>query len=339
MANTDHSDIPMTSTQSTPPLMNSQATQEQSYWESMAQTVTTQVVQRVEGQLDEVVTQRVQERMANLLDSDKSSRNVDQGKMYGFKIPNPSPYNGKIRNPAAINSWFLRLEQCLELGGIARGKWIAVAATFLIGDAFTWYQHYMQDWVDGQPTWQMFRTALLDYFSEHNAELKDRDKWRELTQKGSVASYNAQFMRLQMRLKIPEDIGFDKYVNGLRDKIYSEVMLREPQNVEQAMALADKIETIQARTSLQRTGKTFGKSKDFIKHKPVAALEDMGFLEDTRGTPMDIDVLENRPNFQKNKKFNGKCFNCGIEGHRKADCKKPLRQGPSKGQAKNKKTQ
>lgn len=35
--------------------------------------------------------------------------------------------------------------------------------------------------------------------------------------------------------------------------------------------------------------------------------------------------IENGPNGGDNHKFNGKCYNCGIQGHRAKDCRRPCK--------------
>jgi Ty3 transposon capsid-like protein/Zinc knuckle len=265
-----------------------------------------------------------------------------------FKPPRPSPYSGTNRDHLFIQAWLNRMEQYFTLSGIVPLFQVQVASALLIGRAYQWFRYYLEEWDEekGPNTpipWLTFKTSLLEYFGEDNSEWKYRNRWRALSQTGSVAAYNAEFMQLRMVLKVEDSMALDTYIHGLKYRTKWEVVLRRPTTVEEAMQIADTTDILIRNSSAGKNGKTFGTNRSFNKtkatHRTNASSDTSSYDEDSRGTPMELDALESQRENGDQMPFNGKCFNCGIAGHRKADCRRPAKKGYTKPFPKNKKRQ
>jgi hypothetical protein len=262
-----------------------------------------------------------------------------------FKPPKPPPYSGINRDHNVINLWFTRMEQHFFWLGAGPAYQVQLAASFLTDRAYLWYRYYLKDWEAKAPNtfvpWETLKTALLEHFGEPNSTLKYWEKWRVLNQRTTVSTYNSEFLQLRMVLAIPDNVAFDKYIHGLKPKTMFEVVTRGATTVEEAMDIADKYDML-LRNFTPKFGKPSFGNRPFVKSKigyrPNGS--DIGREDDSRGTPMELDTLETQELLLNSVKFKGKCFNCGIEGHRKAECRKPPQQkGSGKSFAKNKKRQ
>jgi len=250
-----------------------------------------------------------------------------------FKPPKPPYYSGTNRDHAVISLWFARIEEYMLLTKIGPQWQVRFAATYLSGKAYQWYQYYLKDWIEqnGETTivlWSIFKIALLKYFGEDNSELKYRNKWRSLTQRTSVAAYNAEFMQLRMVLNIDDKTALDAYTFGLKSRTKWEVAHRRPSTIEEAMQIADTTDVLIGNFSPKPFSKPFRSNKQLNgKIRPAYHPNryESGAFEDDRGTPIEVDTLENKTPFSGKTSFTGKCFNCGIQGHRKADCRKPAK--------------
>ena len=136
-------------------------------------------------------------------------------------------------------------------------------------------------------------------------------------------------MQLRMVLKVEDSMALDTYIHGLKYRTKWEVVLRRPTTVEEAMQIADTTDILIRNSSAGKNGKTFGTNRSFNKtkatHRTNASSDTSSYDEDSRGTPMELDALESQRENGDQMPFNGKCFNCGIAGHRKADCRRPAK--------------
>ena len=72
-----------------------------------------------------------------------------------------------------------------------------------------------------------------------------RDKLASLKQTGSVKAYNDLFLGTILEIPtISEEEQLDRYIRGLKEKVYIEVELREPSNLKEAMHIANRYNTI-----------------------------------------------------------------------------------------------
>src|SRR5207249_9072074 len=95
------------------------------------------------------------------------------------------------------------------------------------------------------PDWDKFEDLLTKKFKPVNAVKAAHDKLASLKQTESVKAYNDLFLGTILEIPtISEEEQLDRYIRGLKEKVYIEVELREPSNLKEAMHIANRYNTI-----------------------------------------------------------------------------------------------
>src|SRR3954471_14198040 len=125
---------------------------------------------------------------------------------------------------------------------------VYLATNLLRGDAATWWRHHYERYIGDKatvPTWNEFEKLITRKFKPVNATKIARDQLANLRQTGSVKAYNARFTSIILEIPtIDEEEQLDRYTRGLKEKVRIEVELREPNDLEEAMRIADRFDTI-----------------------------------------------------------------------------------------------
>ncbi|CAI7806543.1 unnamed protein product [Closterium sp. NIES-53] len=150
-------------------------------------------------------------------------------------------------------------------------------------------------------TWDAWCAGLRARFEPIVASISARQKLRTWRQLGSVQYYTSGFLALC------EQVGYmheaervDRYVGGLKPDISHENMLRGLLNLNEILALAEKIDILRR----PRPGSYYGqRPRGPTEHATVHAV-----ATNATATP-----------------FKGRCFACNRPGHRKTECLEELR--------------
>jgi hypothetical protein len=191
-----------------------------------------------------------------------------------------------------LKAWLFQAEEQFSLLTLTDDDLrIRIAGMALRGPAKTWYHSVRSDTLpDGERlvTWDAFKTALMEQFSPVEPIKRARDQLADLKQDGSVRDYTSRFRQLcTIITNISEAEKLDRYVRGLRQRIKSEVELRDPETFAEATKLAEKVDS-----SLDRVYPKF--SGGFRKPPPVQNRRADG------PAPMDLGVMQKGgPNQQK----------------------------------------
>ena len=193
--------------------------------------------------------------------------------------------------------------------------------------------------------WETFKQALKAHFVMPNADMKYWMEWNSLKQDKTVAEYITRFNTTRMVLQITnESIAMDKFINGLKWKTQTEVRLRGPTSLEDAMSIADRYDTLMIQQSAIRpgakgvyganNGKGTGYGDNYMspwKHD-TSTWNGSTSYQDNRGTPMELDMLQGNSNPRRGQyysaraakqgTFKGTCNYCGKPGHRRFDCRR-----------------
>lgn len=196
-----------------------------------------------------------------------------------------------------------------HLVGATAEQHILLATTILGGAALTWWLQREDAVAHSTAT----RYVNLDqFFDGLSAQFVPREGWQvaqdklsRLVQTTSVAAFSEEFLNLV--LCIPDMTEREKihlFTRGLKASTRKEVMVRQCQTLDEAMVVADRVDTVYAEICGWRRGNvSMGKSTG-------------GSSGHTGATPMELG--------QAKQEFRGHCFNCGEYEHRSSECTKPL---------------
>ena len=241
------------------------------------------------------------------LDGPSPPASLARDTLRALDIPKPSTYDGN-GSFHALDQFLFATEMYLKIGNIIKPELqICIASGFLGGPALTWFQATMQspDPCDHLVTWQQFRQGLFDNFAPANLVLNARNQLADCSQTSTVREYLTRFRNLVIIIK---DVGktelFDRFTRGLKPYIRKELILREVDNFNDAVRLAEKIET--ANQTTQPTGHSSSQPKPMTKVIRVNATT----TGRTKLTDAQRDDCTRR----------GACFYCREEGHMVKDC-------------------
>jgi dUTP pyrophosphatase len=252
----------------------------------------------------------------------------------GIKIEKPTKFDG--RRPE-VSNWLFSMEQYLKLADIRRDE-VATAATFLEGSAATWWRLLVE--ANAAPRrWTDFYNAVFHQFKAPNAIYSARNRLDALKQTTSVTAYNEAFNRTIM--EIPDIAAaemLDRYVRGLKTEIRKEVTLRAPRTFFEAMNVAARVDAIlfESRRSergqdrrpeqfrRQQTARPQGSYNQGQDSKPKYSTwrprNDSKTVNKVDTPKSSKERLSEKD--AKNRQVTGKCYNCGIPGHRAKDCRR-----------------
>src|SRR3954469_23916777 len=238
------------------------------------------------------------------------------GPSTNIRIKQPETYDGR---KGSVDLWIFQMQQYLLATGIKNDEQAVYLATNLLrGDAATWWRHHFKRITndgDALPNWKQFEGLLSRKFKPVNTTKVARDTLARLRQTSSVKAYNAAFTSTILEIpNISEEEMVDRYVRGLKEKVRVEVELREPTDLEEAMRITDRFDTI----AFAYTPRT----SFYLTKQPEPR---QTFVKPLGPAPMEIDTItlhfkkltdEEREKLRRA----GACFACRQPGHMSSQC-------------------
>jgi len=267
-------------------------------------------------QLAEAV-RRLEQEVAQLRSKQEQSGNVASAAETAndtVKFTLPDVFSGKPGGDPA--TWVFSCEQYFRLRPMTDTQRVDLAANLLRDDALLWWRMRCQE-SEGEActttvTWSEFRDALRKQFTPVNQTANARASLRTLTQQGSAAEYAAEFRRILLRLpKLPEEERVDKFISGLKPRIKSEVALKDPTTLDQAIRMADTLDNLASQNADSHT--THGKKRRVSDGQPSS---------DAAPTNADTRLQPLTPQEREHLRNTGGCFRCRRVGHVARECPK-----------------
>jgi len=204
-----------------------------------------------------------------------------------LKSGRPDKFDGKN-----ARAWLHSLENIFNIqnSNISEEQKMQNAISYLADDGLEWWQLLKINPDVAINTFQDFGNELLKYFEPVNRELNARKNMNMLKQMGNfskISEYNKEFTKYL--LQIPTMAQAEQifhYSQGLKNKIRIEIERAQPENLQTAMIIADRIDNIYGTTF------EFGSSS---RNQP---------------TPMEIGNMnfQNRPRVNNNFRNNQRSF-------------------------------
>lgn len=242
----------------------------------------------------------------------------------GPKPLKPSTFTGHLNEDPA--EWTFQISQYLDACWMPEERKVSYVASFLRDNALTWWRAHIQAAERGAVArivaWPDFTAALLAHFQRPNLQKVLRDKLAGLRQHRSVHEYTAQLQTLAVQITdLSEGELMDRFIRGLKPAIRKEVELRDPANIQEAIRLAERTDSVEYR--MRGTGFS-GNRHAFRSANPSG----------NGPVPMELGAIEgpkttgyrDQQRLQRDYS-NVTCWSCGEKGHPKRLCKKKTGNG------------
>jgi Retrotransposon gag protein/Zinc knuckle/WCCH motif len=220
---------------------------------------------------------------------------------------------------------------------------VLLAATYLRGDAQSWFEPYFSKFLDGDDDEEAKRTfskfayyenKLKQVFGSADEERVATRQIRQLRQKGSAAQYYSRFQQLSARLDWDDSALTSAYYEGLSEQVKDEMGIDPPQTLKKLVEVSIKTDGWLYERRMEKKGGYSG----YTGHTGWLRNRSFGRQGRDQGDPMDLSLMErgrssrpDKPRFggrgqggnkeREKRRRDNLCFNCGKSGHRARECK------------------
>ena len=183
--------------------------------------------------------------------------NAAQVNVVSAKPPKPETFHGSGKPKKRVDNWLFNMETYFKAIRMPREQWVEFAVTFLRDGAAIWWRSHLNLVAQGldqlMTDWENFSRVIYAQFTPVNAPKIARDDLYFLRQTRSVMEYIEEFSDACLKI---EDLGagekLDKFVRGLKPHIAEKVEIENPETVDEAMQIAQRIDSIQTTNFLRR---------------------------------------------------------------------------------------
>ena len=238
-----------------------------------------------------------------------------------IRPPKPSVFRGAAKEPR-ISEWLHAAQQFLLSAGMTDTVQGVFHITNYLGDeAAIWWRLYYQRVERGESpapvNWWQLRELMKTVFTEINRDTIVRERYDRLSQRSTVARYNADFQAVVLELSdVSEASQIHQYVRGLKPTVQLQTRTLKPQSLMQAMTIAHEADM----AIYQSSGKP---AAGFAKQRgPVA--------KSNGAVPMQLGAVSLTPDEKARCLRDGLCFTCQKPGHSARECRSGKSAGAKK---------
>ena len=248
-----------------------------------------------------------------------------------LKPPKLTTFTGSAKDRRNLEDWLFSVDTHLAAlpAPPAEVQRINYVAAYFTATALKWWRLHAPTLTGPNATYATFVTALRAAFGAHNTQLKAREQIDSLKHTTTVAAYNVKFRDLLLEvpdMQPPEQLY--RYVAGLKPSTKQHVLITNPQTLDEAMALADRVDQT---VYDARAGNPAGP-----RRRPWST----GHPGGAGPVPMEIGAMAGPPQGRAKTKLtpqdrqylldNNGCFYCRKLGHTIQQCRlRPRLQQPT----------
>lgn len=163
------------------------------------------------------------------------------------RLEKPVRFSGeRRRDRVPPHTWLFNVTEYLQITKQPKETWVQFASMLLDGAAQLWYEsrHARLD-ATQRRDWDSFAESIRAQFEPVNSNKTARDTLSKLVQKGPVQTYCSQFNLAFLQVTdMTEAEAIDRFVRGLKVSIQTEVDLKEPKTLEEAMRVAQRYDQL-----------------------------------------------------------------------------------------------
>ncbi|XP_031263269.1 uncharacterized protein LOC116121451 [Pistacia vera] len=196
--------------------------------------------------------------------------------------------------------WTFRADRYFAINRYAEEEKVEAATVCMEGRALNWYQ-----WMDTRmpvKNWTDFKSALIERF---RPSLKGSacEALIALKQEGTVTEYREQFEAYSAPLtEVGEEVLVGSFINGLKEEIKAELRLSKPNQLNEVMDLAYRVE--EKNWVLERARGKMGKSQGlkgefYSRVSPSPEPQTQNFFRPAWGTNLNRNSDLTHPSFNR----------------------------------------
>jgi hypothetical protein len=178
-----------------------------------------------------------------------------------LKPSKPHAFAATTKDRGALEEWIFSVDNYLEATGDQGNdqERIAFAGSLLTGNALVWFRQNRPIMREVDYTYADFKTDMRGEFTDVNAVANARTRLDALQQTGAVRHYNAAFRTLLLQIPdLSDGDTLHRYKAGLKPAIKREVDIKNPADLPAAMALADKLDSVDSQAEQRPLGHRSG---------------------------------------------------------------------------------
>ncbi len=258
-----------------------------------------------------------------------------------IKPPKPEPFEGNSRD---VLPFITRCKTYFRFFPVSmaypEGR-VLLAAGRLRGNASTWFEPILRDFLDEEPSkqddetkkifgdWGEFEKAIKDAFGLVNEEREAAARLRQMRQKGSAAEHCATFRQIAALTDWEDEPLMEILYHTLKSEVKDELYKDDrPDTLAEYMTMAIKIDQRQyerRRERLWEQKKNPNYAPTYFKrNKPNQGIRRNhgSTAYGTHPGRMELDNM-NRQKREPRDMSKVKCYNCNEFGHMSNTCSKP----------------
>ncbi|XP_056699529.1 uncharacterized protein [Spinacia oleracea] len=156
------------------------------------------------------------------------------------------------------DGWILRGEKYFDFYRLTDQEKLDAAVVSMEGDALRWFTFESRR--NPIRTWDELKARVLMKYRPTNAGTL-HEQWLATTQTATVEEYVNRFIEFVSPLDdVPESILMGQFINGLKEEIKAEIRVLNPEDLDQAMAMASRVEV---RNRVKKMGPSYNRSGSF----------------------------------------------------------------------------
>ncbi|GJT22978.1 putative reverse transcriptase domain-containing protein [Tanacetum coccineum] len=319
-----------------------------------ATTTTTVTNAQLQAMIDQGVTTALAVRDAtrNDVDSHTSGTGVRGSERVGrectyhdFMKCKPLYFMG-TEGVVELTQWFERMETVFRISNCSVENQIKFSTCTLLAGALTWWNSHVMTVthdVAYAMTWVDLRKKMTDkYYPRNEIKKLEAELWNLKVIGTDVVRYNQRFQELALlcvRMFPEESDKIERYVGGMPDMIYGNIVASKPKTMQEAVEMATELMDKRVSTIAERQSENKRKFENTSRNNQnqqqqnkrqntgrayTAGSGDKKLYGGSRPLCSKSAGNSNNTNNQKGVGSGQRptCFECGVQGHFKKECPK-----------------
>nr|GEX67461.1 putative reverse transcriptase domain-containing protein [Tanacetum cinerariifolium] len=237
-----------------------------------------------------------------------------------------------------LSQWLEKTKSVFHISGCATDNQVKFATCTLLSAAQTWWNGHVRTLGHDAAyamTWGTLKKKLTDkYCPKSKIKKLEIELWNLRVKGNDVAAYTQRFQELALmctKFLADETKKVDKYISGLPDNIYGNVMSARPKTLNETIELANDLMDKKLCTYAKRQNENKRKTDDSLRNNQQQPHKKQMYGHTTTDCRVNTNNNNNYNNNNNKNQKAGACYECDNTGHIKKNCPKLKNRGNGSG--------